>query len=192
MYDASTPPPENAKDALEAVRDVAAVDAEQRLQEKLDEIDDLLAQIEEYEEENPDEPIDEATIALLESISGAENAPLEFASIHRRVHSGALTWQQFWDNPGYEQGGLRLLGEVVTRQMAGRADLMAGPDAFFGGERPPVMNWDQFKEQIRQSSDDPDVVKERLAAIDNPEARARFETVQDHLRAEEEQRRWRK
>ncbi|MBM7516209.1 hypothetical protein [Nocardioides nitrophenolicus] len=114
-YDASAPPPDESGPSL---LDLASADVDRRLEAVLDVVDDLAA---EGEERRLAEGIDPATAALYEAIAGAEDAPLELRSLHRRVHEGRLTWADVWARPSDHDGGTRLLFAAMTAQGRGLA-----------------------------------------------------------------------
>ena len=82
--------------AGELLRTMAADDSEQRMLAFLDELDEL---IEEDREREREEGLDPSVAALLESITGADDAPLEFRSLNRRVAEGVTSWEEFWVAP---------------------------------------------------------------------------------------------
>ncbi|MDN5746643.1 MAG: hypothetical protein L0H31_16215 [Nocardioidaceae bacterium] len=60
-----------------------------------------------------DEPLDPEIIARLEQLCAADDAPLEFRSLARRVREGRLTWKQYWDDPRAHGDDTRLIAAVV-------------------------------------------------------------------------------
>ena len=128
FHNASAPPPAStgrgsASDPLAQMRrDQAARD----LDEVIGRIDDLGARLARQESE---EPLDPKTIALLEEITGAEDASLAFRSLRRRVHEGILTWADFWADPLAQPEGMVLFHAVM------RAELDRG--AALAAEEPP-------------------------------------------------------
>lgn len=105
-YDASTPGP-SARDPL---RRMQSVESEQRMLAFLDEVDEFLDESRARERE---EGLDPTIAALLDSVSGADDAPLEFRSLHRRVAEGVTTWEQFWSAPEETPGGHRLVNVAM-------------------------------------------------------------------------------
>jgi hypothetical protein len=106
-FDASTPPADVAQPALRAA-DVQ--DADLRLGRALDRVADLVAQVQEREAE---QGLDRELVAILEEITSAADAPVELASIGRRVREGFTTWEQVWRDPEPDAGARRL---VMTAQ----------------------------------------------------------------------------
>jgi hypothetical protein len=145
FFDASTPaadvPP--TTDTLGRLEDVVL---EQHLHDVLDSLEELVADLaadEQADAVGPDE------ITALETVSGGDDAPLEFRSIRRRVHEGRLTWTEFWQRPEDEgQAGLDLLfaalGHIAAalperlaeaRLAAGLPPTRAEPDGGAAGQR---------------------------------------------------------
>lgn len=123
--DASSPEP----GAGELLRTMAADESEQRMLAFLDELDEL---IEEDREREREEGLDPSVAALLESITGADDAPLEFRSLNRRVAEGVTSWEEFWVAPEETPGGHRLVNVAMKAAGAELADAMRRFD-----DRPP-------------------------------------------------------
>lgn len=110
-----------------------AVDADQRLERVLDAVEELVT---ESREHDLAEGLDPGLARLLDAIAGAEDAPLEFRSLRRRVAEGRLTWLDFWLRPEDQPGGHRLVNAAMKAQGAELAGQLAaldregpGPDA---------------------------------------------------------------
>jgi hypothetical protein len=118
-FDASTPPPEGPG-VREAIARARAEQAAADLERALGRIEEVVARFDESEAEAGLDPEIEA---LLEEVAGSPDAPLEFQSLHRRVHAGRLTWADFWARPQAESGGARLLGAVMRLHLEQVAQL---------------------------------------------------------------------
>ncbi|GAA4672517.1 hypothetical protein [Nocardioides nanhaiensis] len=119
FFDASAPPPDEP-DVREELREARQRQATSDLERAMDRIQGLVAT---YEEQLEEEGLDEGTITLLEEVTGAPDAPLEFKSLNRRVSEGRLTWTDFWRRPQAEAGGLRLLRAVTNLQIERMAQI---------------------------------------------------------------------
>lgn len=97
----------------DALLRMQAVDADERLNRVLDDVDALLAEGAARDEA---EGMDPGIADLLDRISGDEAAPLEFRSLHRRVSEGRLTWLDFWLHPEEEAGGTALIRAAMKAQ----------------------------------------------------------------------------
>lgn len=125
FFDASAPPPEQP-DVREELRAARRIDAERRLDAAMDRVDDLVARVQEQE----DEELEPELKALLSEVAGAPDAPLELQSLSRRVGEGLLTWEEFWRRPQDHAGGARLMGLVMRLQLERMQGLLAQvPDA---------------------------------------------------------------
>ena len=121
FFDASGTSDQAAPDSTrDLLRDLGRSGTEAGLQRKLDEVNGL---VEEMSAKDRAEGAPTEVVALLEQITGADNAPLPWASLHRRVHAGVTTWDSFWLDPAGEEDGLRLISEVMRRS---RVTLQAG------------------------------------------------------------------
>lgn len=109
--------PESTRDLL---RELGRSGTEAGLQRRLDEINGL---VEEMSAKDRAEGVPGEVVTVLEEITGADDAPLPWASLHRRVHSGVTTWDSFWLDPTSEEDGLRLISEVMRRS---RENLRSG------------------------------------------------------------------
>jgi len=61
------------------------------------------------------EPVPDEVVARLEAITGADHAPVTFASLHRRVHEGRTSWQTFYADPRSEADGLRIMSAALAQ-----------------------------------------------------------------------------
>jgi hypothetical protein len=125
-FDASTPP-DAVPDVAQELAGLRTERAEQDLLDSLDRLENVLAELDEAE---ADEELDPELVALLEEITGAEDAPLTFRSLHDRVHHGFLTWADYWADPAAEADGLLVFRAVVQAQLTSMAAIRA--------ERPPA------------------------------------------------------
>lgn len=99
--------------------------AQELLSSQLDAIDELLHRM---DEKLAADGLDPGLEELLDAITGADDAPLTFTSLHRRVHAGSLTWLQVWQHPQDEAGGLALVKAVMLAQLQrSRALDLSGP-----------------------------------------------------------------
>lgn len=112
LFDASAPPPEQPS-VREELREARRIDAERRLESAIDRVNDLVARVQEQDEEE----LDPQVVALLAEVAGAPDAPLELQSLSRRVGEGLLTWEEFWRRPQDHAGGARLMGRVMQLQL---------------------------------------------------------------------------
>lgn len=114
-YDASSATPRPSAPSL---LDVESVDVDRRLMAVLDAVDELAA---EGEERRAAEGMDPDTAALFDAVAGADDAPLELRSLHRRVHEGRVRWADVWARPSDYDGGTRLLFAAMTAHSRGLA-----------------------------------------------------------------------
>jgi hypothetical protein len=130
FFDASAPPSRDTT-AADDLHELSRLDAEAALQRALSRADDVLAR---FDAEDQQAGVPSEVVALLEAITGAEQAPLSYASLHRRVHSGSTSWEAFWLNPQDEEDGQRLVYEVMR---LGTAQLTTHMTAHDDPEAPP-------------------------------------------------------
>lgn len=121
FFDASAPPPEQP-DVRQELREARRIDAERRLESAIDRVNDLVARVQEQDEED----LDPQVVALLAEVAGAPDAPLELQSLSRRVGEGFLTWEEFWRRPQDHAGGARLMGMVMRLQLERMRSLPRG------------------------------------------------------------------
>lgn len=117
---------------------MAVRDSEQRMSDSLQRIDEMLAEMDERED---DDDFDEDIEALLERVTGADDAPLEFRSLNSRVRAGRLTWREFWRDPTVEPCGMELLQAVMVAQAA---DITTRMEQMRAGQA-------EFHERVRQA-----------------------------------------
>ena len=110
FFDASTPAEPETVDPLEQQQ---LSDATRGLEAVLDRVAEHVAAAREQEVR---EGLDASTLALLERLTGADDASLERRSLHDRVAAGRLTWEQVWTDPRSEPGGRSLVLDVVRQQ----------------------------------------------------------------------------
>lgn len=110
FFDASTPAEPATVDPLEQQQLTVAT---RGLEAVLDRVAEHVAAAREQEVRDG---LDASTIALLERLTGADDASLERRSMHDRVAAGRLTWEQVWTDPRSEPGGRALVLDVVREQ----------------------------------------------------------------------------
>lgn len=130
FFDASAPARSEERNA-DLLRRLQAADADRRLLALFDDID---AMIEEGRDRDREEGLDPAIAARLDAIAGADDASYELRSLHRRVHDGSLTWQEFWLAPEDEPGGHELVTAAMRAEGAELATLLSAVE---GDEPPP-------------------------------------------------------
>ena len=124
FYNASAPPPEStgprsATDPLVQMRrDQVARDLDEAIG-RIDALAERLARQESSEDLDPE------VVALLEEITGAEDASLAFRSLRRRVHDGVLSWADFWADPLAQPEGMVLFHAVMRAELDRGAVLAA-------------------------------------------------------------------
>ncbi len=122
-FDAANDAPQQDDLAAGAVGHLEERLLERELYGLLDELDELVATI---EDEQDDEPLGPEQVTALEAVSGGDDAPLAFRSINRRVHEGLLSWEQFWEHPDDEgQAGVDLLFAALGHISAALPDQIA-------------------------------------------------------------------
>ena len=77
-------------------------------------LSDLTALLDRVDERDREEPVPDDLVERMDRITGAPDAPLEFASLHRRVAEGRITWREVWLDPQRQAGGLRLVAAVAA------------------------------------------------------------------------------
>ncbi|MCW2853137.1 MAG: hypothetical protein JWM84_2801 [Nocardioides sp.] len=98
-------------------------DAARRLQDALGRVSEHVARA---REQDLRDGLDEQTIALLQSLAGSRDAPLEWRSPHDRVASGATSWERVWAEPANEAGGRRLVLDVIGARLTRAAARRVG------------------------------------------------------------------
>lgn len=111
FFDASTGAAEQST-TVEVLADLNRNGTEASLTRALADLDDLVA---DQSAEERSEGLPPELARLLGEIAGADDAPLAWASLHRRVQSGVTTWGSFWLDPTTEEDGMRLVFETATR-----------------------------------------------------------------------------
>lgn len=109
-YDASASAASTGPDATDLLRELGRSGVEDALEQSLARMDELLTELDAHD---ADETAPPEVVAVLEALTGAETAPITYASLHRRVHDGLLTWDDFWRHPEREADGVRLLREAM-------------------------------------------------------------------------------
>ncbi|WP_193612570.1 hypothetical protein [Nocardioides lijunqiniae] len=113
FYDASAAAPA-ATDPGAELEQAVAHDATRRLEDALGRVAEHVARAREEEQRDG---LDDQTRALLEGLTGAPDAPLEWRSLHDRVASGATSWERVWAEPTLEAGGRDLVLAVIGAQV---------------------------------------------------------------------------
>lgn len=113
-FDAATPPSDEP-DVGEVLGDLARRQVGRDLDDVLARFDELEARLAERE---AGEELDPGIVQALEAVTGADDAPLTFRSLHERVHRGVLTWKGFWADPRSEADGMAILHAVMRQQLA--------------------------------------------------------------------------
>lgn len=111
FYDASSPATLQPS-STEVLTELGGRSAEQDLDAALDVLTELVAAAGERDRR---EPLPDDLVAVLRDLTGAEDAPLAWASLRRRVRDGVTTWESFWADPTAEADGVRLVREVLRR-----------------------------------------------------------------------------
>lgn len=119
-YDASAAP-DPAADISALLLGMQSQDADRRLLDLLDSVDDLVAA---GQARDAGDAFDPALGELLEAVTSAHDAPFEFRELNRRVHSGSLSWQQVWLAPQDEPGGYPLIQAAMRLQATQSADIL--------------------------------------------------------------------
>lgn len=83
------------------------------LDRSLDDLGELLDRIEEREAAAGEDGVPAELVPVLEELTGAEEAPLTYRSLRRRVREGFTSWDAFWRAPHEEADGMRLLREAM-------------------------------------------------------------------------------
>jgi len=108
IFDANSPEPSRRVD----LDDLLHRDAQADLERWLDETEEWLAA---DDERLAREGCPPEVAEALASVTGADDAPLTFRSLHDRVVRGTLTWDQFWQAPHHEADGMRVVAAVMRR-----------------------------------------------------------------------------
>jgi hypothetical protein len=123
-FDASTPAADGPGPAS-LLAGLRGRQVERDLDDVLARFDDLEARLAEREAE---EELDPEVVGALEAVTGADDAPLTFRSLHERVHRGVLTWQQFWADPSAESDGMAVIHAAMRERLAADALVAERPD----------------------------------------------------------------
>ena len=110
FYDASAPVPDCGTDGGATLGELSERGAERELEAALDGLTELLADISARELR---EPLPDQLVTLLRELTGAEEAPLAWASLNRRVRESRTSWEAFWADPLAEEDGMRLVHAVM-------------------------------------------------------------------------------
>lgn len=116
-FNASAPPPEPARDPLQSMEAAAT---HRNLEDALDRVRELTL-------EADGDPIPPEIVEHAEEITSADDAPLAFQSLRRRVRSGHTSWQAWWDDPTSEAEGMRLFQAVLEAVSEQGRDLIENP-----------------------------------------------------------------
>lgn len=112
FFDASAPPDAQQPSRDDPLLEMSRRGVEADLDRALDDLNDVVARASARDRA---EGVAPDLARLLEEITGADGAPASWASLHRRVESGVTTWDSFWADPTLEEGGMRLVHEVMGR-----------------------------------------------------------------------------
>jgi hypothetical protein len=110
FYDASAPVPDSGADGGSTLGELSERGAERELEAALDGLTELLADMSARELR---EPLPDQLVTLLRELTGAEEAPLAWASLNRRVRESRTSWEAFWADPLAEEDGMRLVHAVM-------------------------------------------------------------------------------
>ncbi|MCD4525708.1 hypothetical protein [Nocardioides sp. cx-173] len=119
-YDASSAEPAEPVDLL--LESARAGGAAATLEARLAEVDDLVDRILDEEASRPLEP---EIVEALEQLTGADDAPAHFRTVHDRVERRAITWERFWQRPQDEYRGFEIVQAAIvatTREMGATLD----------------------------------------------------------------------
>jgi hypothetical protein len=123
FYDASAPVPDHGRGDEAPLGELSERAAERELDAALVGLTDLLADISARELR---EPLPDELLALLRELTGADSAPLAWASLNRRVRESRTSWEAFWADPLSEEDGMSLVHAVLS---SSRRSLQDGLDA---------------------------------------------------------------
>lgn len=122
-YNASAPPKAEPPVSEDLAR-LVWQDAERRLEKRLDDLRETAERVREHDRDQQDE-LPGWLRAAFELITGADDAPLAFASLGRRVQEGFLTWDEVYRNPSPIDGAVALIGEALSRRGEHRQHTLA-------------------------------------------------------------------
>lgn len=122
-YDASAPPPPQ-RSVTEDLNRLAWQDADRRLEARLEDLSETAELIREHDRAQGDE-LPDWLREDFELIAGADDAPIVFASLHRRVQEEFLTWDELYRHPSQSDGGIDLIAEALRRRSDERQTTLA-------------------------------------------------------------------
>ena len=122
FYDASAPV-DPAAGAPPSLQDLGRAGAESDLDAALERLDDLVEQV---AASDAADPLPDELRDRLRELTAAEEAPLAWRSLHRRVRDGLTTWESFWARPQDEEDGVRLVRAVMDASRAALRQHLAG------------------------------------------------------------------
>lgn len=123
FYDASAPVADDARSDGPILDGLSERATEHELDAALTGLTDLLADISARELR---EPLPDELVTLLRELTGADSAPLAWASLNRRVRESRTSWEAFWADPLAEEDGMSLVRAVLS---GARTSLRDGLDA---------------------------------------------------------------
>ncbi|WP_185995209.1 hypothetical protein [Nocardioides campestrisoli] len=115
----------DATDPWDLLADLSRRSAGTSLDRALDELGELVDRIDAEERAEGTDGAPAEVVPVLEVLTGADDAPLTYRSLHRRVREGYTSWDAFWRAPHQEADGLRLLQDVMRVGREGIADGIA-------------------------------------------------------------------
>lgn len=98
-----------------------ADEADHQLLSFLDSFEESLA---ESRERTIAEGLDPEIAQRFDELTGVDDAPLEWRSLHRRVREGRLSWQDVWLDPLEQPGGADLIDAVMKAEAAALKEIL--------------------------------------------------------------------
>ena len=95
------------------LHDLGRRSVESSLEQALDRLAETLDRVDERDAETGQDGVPPEAVPLLEQLTGADDAPLTYRSLHRRVEQGRTSWDAFWRAPHEEADGLALVRDVM-------------------------------------------------------------------------------
>ncbi|WP_457208373.1 hypothetical protein [Nocardioides sp. P5_C9_2] len=112
FFDASAAPDPQQPSRDDTLHEMSRTGVEASLDRALDHLDDVVARASARDRA---EGVSPELARLLDEITGTDDAPSTWASLHRRVETGVTTWDSFWADPSVEEDGMRLVFEAMSR-----------------------------------------------------------------------------
>lgn len=133
FYDASAAPDPQQPTRDDTLLEMSRRGVEADLDRALEHLDEV---VQRASARDRSEGVPPELARVLEEVTGADDAPIAWASLHRRVETGVTTWDSFWLDPTAEEDGMRLVQEVMGRTrerlahgLAAARETGAGPGA---------------------------------------------------------------